>query len=201
MSSPLLREDVLYFQRFLSCCGLYSGKLDGKWGPITNAADQAFDQQCETIAGQVTIFDRRSERNIRSLLTPVQKLAREALRAIRAAGLDARIISGTRTYAEQNAIYRQGRFGNPGPVVSNARGGQSWHNFGRAWDIGIFRADGGYITSGPEYDQAAGAVVGHVPGVEWGGNWKKFKDRPHYQVTGGLESLTAVRTQFENGGR
>src|SRR5690349_10496130 len=111
MSSPLLREDVLYFQRFLSCCGLYAGKLDGKWGPITNAAEQAFDQQCLIIAQQTTTFDDRSERNIRSLQTQVQEFCRKSLKKIRALGLDARVISGTRTYAEQTALYRQGRFG------------------------------------------------------------------------------------------
>ena len=199
MSSPLLRADILYWQRFLSCCGLYAGKLDGKWGPITNAADLAYDQQCDVIAGQVVTFDQRSERNIRTLQTPVQALCRQSLRKIRAAGFDARILSGTRTYAEQTALYRQGRFGNPGPIVTNAKAGSSWHNFGRAWDIGIFRADGGYITDGPEYAQAA--PHGKVAGVQWGGDWKKFKDRPHYQVVGDLDGLAAMRSEFESGGR
>ncbi|MEO8506247.1 MAG: hypothetical protein ABI593_01300 [Betaproteobacteria bacterium] len=43
----------------------------------------------------------------------------------------------------QDAPYRQGRLGNPGPRVTNARDGQSNHNFGIAWDIGIFTASDG----------------------------------------------------------
>lgn len=199
MSSPLNRDDVLFWQRLLSCCGLYAGKLDGKWGPVTNAAEQAFDQQCQAIASEVATFDQRTERNIRTLQTPVQKLCRQSLKRIRDSGLDARVISGTRTYAEQDALYRQGRWGNPGQVVTNAKAGSSWHNFGRAWDVGIFRSDGSYITDGPEYGRAA--KHGLIPGVEWGGNWKSFKDRPHYQVTGGLAGLSAMRNEFERGGR
>ena len=38
------------------------------------------------------------------------------------AGINAKIISGTRTYAEQNNLFRQGRFGNPGPIVTKAKG-------------------------------------------------------------------------------
>ena len=199
MSNPLFPDDTLFLQRLLSCCKLYGGKLDGKWGPITDAAQVAFDDQCEAIAQAEGRFDARSERNIRSLQTEVQKRCRASLAAIRASGLDARVISGTRTYAEQTAIWRRGRFGTPGPIVSNAKAGQSWHNFGRAWDIGIFRPNGEYITDGPQYKEAA--QVGLLPGIEWGGHWKSFKDLPHYQVTGGLNSLSAMRAQFESGGR
>jgi peptidoglycan L-alanyl-D-glutamate endopeptidase CwlK len=48
------------------------------------------------------------------------------LRTVRDAGIEARIISGTRTYTEQNTLFRQGRFGNPGPKVTKARGGQAF---------------------------------------------------------------------------
>lgn len=45
--------------------------------------------------------------------------------------------SGLRTYEEQNALYAQGRTA-PGNKVTNAKGGFSNHNFGIAFDIGIF---------------------------------------------------------------
>jgi peptidoglycan L-alanyl-D-glutamate endopeptidase CwlK len=198
MSDRLFSGDVLFAQRLLSCCGLYHDTLDGDWGQHTDEADQAFHDQCDQIAGQIGTFDARSEVNIRTLMTQVQPLCRESLRRIRNSGLDARVISGTRTYAEQTALFRQGRFGNPGNIVTNAKAGQSWHNFGRAWDIGIFR-NGAYLADGPEYAQAAAA--GKIPGVEWGGDWKTFKDKPHYQVTGAFGTLAAVRADFENGGR
>jgi peptidoglycan L-alanyl-D-glutamate endopeptidase CwlK len=103
---------------------------------------------------------------------------------------------GTRTYAEQNALYRQGRFGKSGKVITRARGGCSNHNFGIAWDIGVFTDMGGYIDEGHQYDQAA--HLGLSPVIEWGGNWTRFVDRPHYQVL--LAAPVAdVRLAFESG--
>lgn len=121
--------------------------------------------------------DDRSERNIATLHPRVQPIAREFVRRCVAAGLDARIICGTRTYAEQDALYEQGRT-KPGPIVTKARGGQSNHNFGLAFDIGIF-ASGKYLGSSPLYKKAG--AIGRELGLEWGGDWK-FVDEPHFQL-------------------
>ena len=198
MSARLFTDDVLFLQRLLSCCGLYAGSLNGTYDAKTSTAEATFDQRCQAIAAAEGSFDPRSEKNIRGLRLDAQALARRSLKALRAAGFDARIISGTRTYAEQNALYRQGRFGNPGPVVTRARGGQSWHNFGLAWDIGLFNG-GAYITTDAKYRQAAAA--GKIAGLEWGGDWASFPDFPHYQVAAATRSIALARAQFEAGGR
>ena len=44
-----------------------------------------------------------------------------------------RFTHSLRTFAEQDAIYAQGRT-KPGPIVSYSKGGQSFHNFGLAVD-------------------------------------------------------------------
>ena len=88
------------------------------------------------------------------------------------------MISGTRTYEEQNALYEQGRT-KPGRVVTNARGGYSNHNFGIAFDIGVFEG-GRYLGESPAY-KAVGAI-GMKLGLEWGGNWKSIQDEPHFQL-------------------
>jgi peptidoglycan L-alanyl-D-glutamate endopeptidase CwlK len=195
MSAQLFKDDVVFLQRFLRSCGLYQGTPHGEWDHSTDAALATFDARCEAIATEHGRFDARSERLIATLHPRAQTLARAFLRRVRASGIDARVISGTRTYAEQEALYRQGRWGNPGPVVTKARGGHSNHNFGIAWDIGIF-ANGRYLTESPLYDQAA--EVGLVPEIEWGGNWRSFPDRPHYQLATGLP-IASVRTSFETG--
>ena len=195
-------DDVLFEQRLLSCCGFYTHRLDGEYGTHTNDAEAAFDLRCEAIAATEGSFDARSEANIRSLRTDAQPFARRSLNALRARlakdAMDARIISGTRSYTEQNTLFRQGRFGNPGPIVTRARGGQSWHNFGLAWDIGIFK-NGAYVTRDADYNKVSGA--GKVAGVEWGGDWKTFRDNPHYQIAAAGRSLGSARTEFESGGR
>ena len=199
MSKSLTSEDILFRQRFLSCCGFYTDTLDGLWGPNTDAAEKAFAAKSAAIAIANPTFDARSERCILSLQCNAQQAARISLKAIRATGLDARIISGTRTYPEQRALYLQGRFGNPGPIVTRANAGQSWHNFGLAWDIGIF-VGGNYLDDGPKYRTAGGA--GKVGGVTWGGDWAGgFKDLPHYELIPAGQSVADARAVYEAGGR
>ena len=106
---------------------------------------------------------------------------REAVAKAERLGVQVRIIGGTRTYAEQDELYAQGRTV-AGKRVTNARGGYSWHNFGLAWDFGVFSGDGKrYITDGEQY-AALGALARAVPGLEWGGDWKGFRDMPHVQL-------------------
>src|SRR5262249_39369321 len=154
-----------------------------------------FFARCREISTSLGTFDERSERNVRTLHPKVQELARKYLTTVRAAGIDVRIISGTRSYAEQNALYKRGRFGNPPPKVTNARGGYSNHNFGIAWDVGIFD-EGAYLQESPLYEEIAS--IGRAPDIEWGGDWTTFKDRPHYQLTVPL-SIAEIRAKFEAG--
>jgi peptidoglycan L-alanyl-D-glutamate endopeptidase CwlK len=195
MSAQLFGDDVVFLQRFLKCCGLYDGDLNGVWGSTTDSASSTFDATSEEIARELGTFDSRSERSIRTLQPKAQRAARAFLRRVIDAGINARIISGTRTYIEQDALFRKGRFGDPSPIVTKARGGQSNHNFGIAWDIGVFES-GAYLGSSPLYARAA--EVGRVPGIEWGGDWVTFVDQPHYELSTGM-SLKVVRVNFESG--
>lgn len=142
-------------------------------------------------------FDKRSETNIGTLVPRARKQARKFLRAVLVADLNVRIIDGSRTFASQDALYAKGRT-RPGTVVTNARGGFSNHNFGIAWDIGIFDSDGKYLTESPDYSKAG--AIGRAQGLEWGGDWKGIVDRPHFQCRSALP-IAAMRTLvLENGG-
>jgi peptidoglycan L-alanyl-D-glutamate endopeptidase CwlK len=198
MSHQLFKQDILFYQRLLKANGFYPFRLDGIWGPKTDAADAAFVQESETIKNIHGGFDPRSESNIITLAPKVQVLSRKFLTIMVGQGLDVRIISGTRTYAEQDTLFRKGRFGNPAPKVTNARGGQSNHNFGLAWDIGLFE-NGKYITTAGKYRDLANLVIGVLPNLEWGGHWQSFPDVPHYQHTAIAGSVSGVRILFEQG--
>ncbi|HET6569597.1 MAG TPA: M15 family metallopeptidase [Rhodothermales bacterium] len=198
MSTRLFPDDTVYLQRILKASGLYPYRVDGVWGPHTDAGSTLFEARSDALAAEMGTFDARTERNIRTLTLTAQAAARAFMNAMREAGIHARIISGTRSYAEQNALFRQGRYGNPGPRVTNAPGGRSNHNFGIAWDIGIFR-NGAYLPESPLYDEAARvALLAGIPGLEWGGNWRSFPDRSHYQIATGLP-LAEIRRRFEAG--
>lgn len=198
MSYQMLRSDVLFYQRFLKANGFYKKELNGTWNIYTNQADADFILQSQSIAQQYGTFHPRSEQNIITLVPKTQVIARKFLRILTNAGKDVRIISGTRTYAEQDMLYRKGRFGNKERKVTNARGGQSNHNFGIAWDIGLFE-NGKYITVESKYKQLSAMVLPQLNELEWGGAWVNFPDVPHYQHKAVSNSVAQVRSLFETG--
>lgn len=122
--------------------------------------------------------DPRSEKNIATLLSEVRPYARALIHAAAKQGIEIKVISGTRTYEEQNALYEQGRT-KPGEIVTNARAGFSNHNFGIAFDVGVFQG-AKYIPDSPAY--AAVGAIGQSLGIEWGGNFVSFVDQPHFQI-------------------
>ena len=93
-------------------------------------------------------------------------------------GITIKVIGGTRSYEQQDALYARGRTA-PGAIVTKARGGYSNHNFGIAFDIGVF-SGGRYLPESPQY-KAVGAL-GMELGLEWGGNWTSLVDQPHFQL-------------------
>ena len=158
-------------------------EVDGKAGPQTWGAIYRHivrPQASATVAftGPRDQANARSERMIATLLPHVRPYARALYFKARDNGIAINIISGTRTHAEQDALYAQGRT-TGGEIVTNARGGYSNHNFGIAFDIGVFSGNR-YLPESPLY-KAVGAL-GMGLGLEWGGNWTSIVDQPHFQL-------------------
>lgn len=86
-----------------------------------------------------------------------------------------------RSIAEQNVLYNQR------PKVTNAKGGQSIHNYGLAFDYVIMLdKDNNGTFETIEWDLKSPyhkVVVDYFKskGYEWGGSWSTFKDYPHFQ--------------------
>jgi peptidoglycan L-alanyl-D-glutamate endopeptidase CwlK len=123
---------------------------------------------------------------------------REVWLLLKAAALERGIdlfLTGTyRTFEEQDALYAQGRT-KPGRKVTNAKGGWSWHNFRRAFDVAI-RDFPGDTTPDDVYDgpwALVGALGEHL-GLEWGGRWPHGADLPHFQMTRGM-TLTQMNAR------
>jgi len=196
-----IKSDPLFYQRLLSSCGLYTDKLDGLYGKNTLAAENAFNKLFVKYAEQYGYFDQRTEANIATLLPKAQIAARKAMVAVKGlgGGLTVQILSGTRTYAEQTAIYAQGRT-KPGKVVTNAKAGQSNHNFGIAFDIGIFKGknyyDGDTTAEIKAYADAS-KLIKPATGLDWGGDWRKA-DTPHYELPTN-KTVAQVRALLEAG--
>ena len=112
------------------------------------------------------------------------------------------IVSTLRTFAEQDELYAQGRT-KPGKRITNAKGGQSLHNYGVAIDFALI-IDGKTASweDLKDFDGDCKAdwleivEVFEAAGWEWGGRWKGFPDRPHLQKTFGNDWRTLLkRTQ------
>lgn len=181
-------------------------RADGKAGPETWEA--IYQEICvrgrsderELTASEQPV-DERSERNIATLHPRVRPYARALVRQAASRDITVKIICGTRTYQEQDELYAQGRT-KPGKVVTRARGGQSNHNFGIAFDVGIFQ-NGKYLEESPDY-RVVGAL-GEELGLEWGGNWE-FVDEPHFQLhppwgsdKSNDDLLAGLRERVDNG--
>src|SRR5690606_27587481 len=114
-------------------------------------------------------------------------------------GVRLRFTSTFRTEEEQNELFAKR------PKVTNAKGGQSIHNYGLAFDIVILLDkdnNGTFETVSWVVDKYWLQVAEYFKskGWEWGGDWKSFKDNPHFQKTFGnnWQSLQS-RRKVKNG--
>jgi peptidoglycan L-alanyl-D-glutamate endopeptidase CwlK len=140
-------------------------------------------------------LDSRSAKNIATLNKKVQPLATKLVEEALAQGIEVKVISGHRTYEEQDKLYAQGR-SKPGQIVTKARGGYSNHNFATAFDIGIFKGKE-YLGESPDYARVG--KIGEALGLTWGGSWKSFKDEPHFQYNAGRD-MAQLRAAYNEHG-
>ena len=123
-----------------------------------------------------------NSRKIEDLHPTLRRGAQELIRRMEIKHYKVLITSTYRDNEKQNALYAQGRT-TAGNIVTNAKGGQSIHNYKTAFDICK-------NTKGQEYnDNTFFNIAGKLwqeMGGEWGGAWTAFVDKPHFQFTGGL---------------
>jgi len=127
-----------------------------------------------------------SETSRRRLLTCDSRLIAVCSDAI--AFFDFSVVCGHRSNEEQDLLYAQGRV-TDGPIVTYKRGGESIHNTdpSRAVDLAPWVRGRGIVWDDVGlYHELAGVIryCGHLRGIDvgWGGHWRTFKDRPHFQV-------------------
>ena len=120
-------------------------------------------------------------------LAPVLRRAALAFdQECRRRGLEVLIYCTLRSNAEQADLYASGRT-RPGPILTNARPGQSLHNpdeNNQAWAFDAVPM----LHGKPQWDDAALIYhmgrAGEAVGLEWAGRWKgALKERVHFQIT------------------
>jgi peptidoglycan L-alanyl-D-glutamate endopeptidase CwlK len=207
-----LRSNVKTIQREIGV------EPDGVFGPVTAARVLHYLQRdnlpldaekvMPAAIPEESEFDPRTEQRLASLDRKAVPAFRRFIALAKATaatlGCDYVAISGNRTYAEQDALYEQGR-SKPGKRVTNAKGGQSNHNFGIAIDFGVFQG-GVYLDDGNRVQASLASKVHkacsmHADGcgLEWGGDWHSIKDEPHYEIATGLTMAAKRELMAEKG--
>lgn len=111
------------------------------------------------------------------------------------ANIAVRVVQGLRTIEEQNALYAKGRTA-PGSIVTNAKGGKSYHNYGLAFDICILK-DGKVSWVVDAYWKDVVATF-KAAGWKWGGDFKSIKDNPHFEKSFGY-TVSALLAKYKAG--
>ncbi|MEV9500161.1 peptidoglycan-binding protein [Bacillus safensis] len=135
--------------------------------------------------GLQTLIDRSIRNMGAGIHSVVKESAIEMIKQAYKEGIFVQITSGYRSFAEQNKLYAQGRTA-PGKIVTNAKGGQSNHNYGLAIDYVLLSVDGKKALWTVNEKWRRVAQIGKSLGFSWGGDWKSFKDYPHLEMMGGM---------------
>lgn len=143
-------------------------------------------------------------RSLTCLVHPAYLRAEAFVCAAEVAGIPLIVTCTRRSAQAQEALYAQGRAdiglvnklrvecGLPAISeeenrrrVTNARAGDSLHQYGVALDVVPLSAGKPVWDAGAAIWQCVGAI-GEQVGFEWAGRWKRFREMPHFQFTGGL---------------
>ncbi|PWW37841.1 MULTISPECIES: M15 family metallopeptidase [Paenibacillus] len=107
-------------------------------------------------------------------------------------GIEVVITHDFRSMEEQDALYNQGR-SVAGNIVTNAKGGESYHNYGLAIDFALRTPEGDVVWDMERDDNGNGKAdwlevvdLAKELGFTWGGDWANFPDYPHLQMDFGL---------------
>lgn len=111
-------------------------------------------------------------------------------------GTEAVVTHTLRTWEEQDELYSIGRRNiKDERIVTKAKGGYSWHNFGRAFDIAI-RVDG-KLSWDDSLPWKELGNIGKEIGLEWGGDWVGLNDLAHFQFRDGYSLADARRFYYQ----
>ena len=128
-----------------------------------------------------------NSRQLDDLLPVVEQKVRAFIDACDAEGIDLLVTSTFRDHESQNELYAQGRT-KPGKIVTNAKGGESFHNFQCAVDVVPLRNGKPVWSTSGEDGKLWNRIgeIGESVGLEWAGRWRTFREFAHFQYTAGL---------------
>ena len=135
-----------------------------------------------------------NSRSLDDLIPPAKERVERFLSLCKDNDIDLLVTSTYRDNESQQALYEQGRT-TAGKVVTNAKAGDSWHNWRCAVDVvPMVNGKPDWDGSHPIWNKVG--ELGEQAGLEWAGRWRSFKELAHFQYTGGL-TLTDLKSGKE----
>lgn len=158
------------------------------------------------MTGQTVAIDQITSNHLAKIYPDLSvRVIRAYVDIERITGFKPRVSCGLRTFEEQEKLFAQGRdkFGNivdRAKIVTNSRAGESIHHYGLAVDF-CFQGADPFLSKVPNGSDVWNDLgrIGKAHGLVWGGDFRLFKDRPHFELTYGL-SLQEIRRLYESNG-
>ncbi len=205
------KDQVKVWQTFLNTQGEHL-TVDGAWGNLTDSATKRFQRSVglreDGLVGDGTISHAKAlgfagfeppdplpSGKLGQIHPDLAIKAEKIITLAQRDGFTIIVTQGLRTFAEQDALYAQGRT-RKGPKVTNAKGGQSNHNYGLAIDFG-FVVNG--QISWDDHLYARLGIWSATVDLAWGGNWHTFKDLPHVEFHN-IPKWPVLLAKYNHGG-
>lgn len=146
----------------------------------------------------MSTWDSVTDKRIKTLHESIQDDVTSFINLCKLRGYDIRVTQAMRTKYEQDALYAIGRRFSDGVVISidsskkvtNVPGTFSYHNYGLAFDICEIKKGKAFW----DIDYNTIVPIAKDLGFEWGGDFKNWQDKPHFQKTYGYTC-----SQLQNG--
>lgn len=129
-----------------------------------------------------------TSRDIADLHPDMRPLCRQFLLLTSQENIPAFLTCTYRSVDDQNKLYAQGR-SRAGKIITYAKGGESKHNFtidgkpaSKAFDIAIRGAIGELNWDAQSQPWQRAGAIGRELGLTWGGDFKRIKDYPHFEI-------------------
>lgn len=149
----------------------------------------------QVVGNCLDTWDHHTNTRISLLHSDIQCMAKNFINEVEnTLSIKLRVVSGYRSFSEQTKLYNQGRT-TSGSVVTNAKAGQSYHNYGVAIDVCQIK-DNQAIWDESMYKKIA--PIGKKWGFDWGGDWTSFVDMPHFEYTNGKSTSDLLKLYNEN---
>ena len=146
--------------------------------------EKEYKSWCEANGKEVEVvcytLDENGNYNLTAANPELKEKENELIKRCKAEGIDITITEDTRTVDKQNECYEKGT------ALIKGDGYCSDHQWGIAFDVYVNGENGEDTYTDPKYldDWERVGEIGKELGLEWGGDWESFTDKPHFNLTG-----------------